>query len=518
MDDPAHKAGPALPQNGDAMRLPLLAEVPRLRRRRRVTALLRVAVTTTAEAQEIAWQRLVREAAVERVPIDREVASPPPTRREGDVLVIPVVEERVTVTRRLVVTEELRIRLRERQEAESVSLTLRRQAARVERLPPPVPDDATNDHNTGETLMDRTITAMFDSRAEADQAAGQLRQLGAQNVQVRAASGSATSGPSTEEDRGILAAIADLFVPDDDRRTYGEGLRRGHVVVSAEVAEGLLDRAMDMLEAGGAVDLDTREEEWRGAGWLGGSAAGAGASGGSAAGSSSGSAAGSSSGSAAGGTSLSGTTPLSGGLAAQADTSGAAADPRRRGANLGSAGAGMEAGEGPGMGAGMGAGMGSTTGTPASAGAMARTDQDGATALPGGAEEERVKLAEERLRVGKREAHAGRVRVRSYVVETPVEEQVRLREERVHVEQRPLDRPATAEEAGLFQDRTIEAEESVEEAVVGKEVRVTGEVVVSKDATEHTETIRDTVRRTEVDVDQDSAANDPRRRPGRGAA
>jgi uncharacterized protein (TIGR02271 family) len=512
MDDPAHKAGPAPPENGDAMRLPLLAEVPRLRRRRRVTALLRVAVTTTAEAQEIAWQRLVREAAVERVPVDREVASPPPTRREGDVLVIPVVEERVTVTRRLVVTEELRIRLRERQEAESVSLTLRRQAARVERLPPPVPDDATNDHNTGETIMDRTITAMFDSRAEADQAAGQLRQLGAQNVQVRAAEGGAASGAGAEEDRGILAAIADLFVPDDDRRTYGEGLRRGHVVVSAEVAEGLLDRAMDMLEAGGAVDLDTREEEWRGAGWLGGSAAGAGAgassgsaagaSSGSAAGSSSGSAAGSSSGSAAGGTSLSGTTPLSGGLAAQADTSGAAADPRRRGANLGSAGAGM----------------GSTTGTPASAGAMARTDQDGATALPGGAEEERVKLAEERLRVGKREAHAGRVRVRSYVVETPVEEQVRLREERVHVEQRPLDRPATAEEAGLFQDRTIEAEESVEEAVVGKEVRVTGEVVVSKDATEHTETIRDTVRRTEVDVDQDSAANDPQRRPGRGAA
>ncbi len=497
MDEPEGLPGPARLEAGQATRLPLLEEVPGLVRHRRVTGRVRVSVATEAEPRQVTWQRLVRRAEVERVPIGQEVDAPPPTRQEGDVLIIPVVEERVTVTRRLVVTEELRIRLREQSEDETTTLELLRQTVRVDRMPAPDTDDhAINDDRiTGETAMDRTITAMFDSRAEADQAADMLRQMGAQNVQVRAASGSATSGPSTEEDRGILAAIADLFVPDDDRRTYGEGLRRGHVVVSAEVAEGQLDRAMDMLEAGGAVDLDTREEEWRGAGWLGGSAAGA------------------------AGSSLTGTTPLSGGLAAQADTSGAAEDPRRRGANLGSAEAGMGAGGGTGI--GMGAGMGSTTGTPTSAGAMARTDQDGSTGMAtqaGTGGEETVKLAEERLRVGKREAHAGRVRVRSYVVETPVEEQVQLREERVHVEQRPLDRPATAAEVGLFQDRTIEAEETVEEAVVGKDVRVTGEVVVSKDATERTETIRDTVRRTEVDVDQDSAANDPLRRPGRGAA
>jgi stress response protein YsnF len=98
------------------------------------------------------------------------------------------------------------------------------------------------------------------------------------------------------------------------------------------------------------------------------------------------------------------------------------------------------------------------------------------------------------------------VRVHSYIVETPVEEQVRLREERVHVERRPANSPGIAGEE-LFRERVIEAEERSEEAVVAKEARVTGEVVVNKETTERTETIRDTVRRTEVEVNEDDVAN-----------
>jgi uncharacterized protein (TIGR02271 family) len=471
-------------------RLPLLAEVPSLHRQRRITGHVRVTVTTAAAREQVEVQHLVQQAEIERVPIGREVDAPPSTRREGDVFVIPVVEERFVVVRKLVVTEELRITLRQRSEAETLSVPLLRQTVRVERTRPaaddalPAPISATN----GEITMNRTITAMFDTRAQADQGAQNLRAAGAQNVRIHAAEGASTSGTARpDEDRGILASIADLFVPDDDRATYGEGLRRGSVLVSGEVSEGQLDAAMDVLEAAGAVDLDTREEEWRGAGWVGGSAAGA------------------------AGTSLTGETRLSGGIGAQAEN-GTGSAPR-------SSTHPQPPGSGISQGAGMGAGMGA--GSTTSAGAMARTDQDSATATTGHAgtgQAESIKLAEERLRVGKREAHAGRVRVRSYVTETPVEEQVTLREERVHVEQRPMDRPATAAEGALFQDRSIEAEESVEEAVVRKDVRVTGEVVVSKDSTEHTETIRDTVRRTEVDVDQDSAANDPRRNPGKGVA
>lgn len=209
--------------------------------------------------------------------------------------------------------------------------------------------------------MDRTITAMFDTRAEAEQAAHALRQMGAQDVRIRATEGTAAPGARPEEDRGILAAIADLFVPDDDRNTYGEGLRRGHVLVSAEVPEAQLDSAMDMMEAAGAFDLDTRAEEWRGSGWVSTTPRGA------------------------AGTSLTGTTPLSGGLAEKADAEGEDRDdPRQRGANLGSADADMAAG------------MGRTTGTPTSAGAMGRVDGDGGTARP-----------------------PGRARVRSYATRAP---------------------------------------------------------------------------------------------------
>jgi stress response protein YsnF len=69
-----------------------------------------------------------------------------------------------------------------------------------------------------------------------------------------------------------------------------------------------------------------------------------------------------------------------------------------------------------------------------------------------------VERAEERLVVGKRQAAGGRVRVRSYVVETPFEEQVTLQQERVHVERRPVDRPVRPGDA-VFQERVIEASE-----------------------------------------------------------
>ena len=119
-------------------------------------------------------------------------------------------------------------------------------------------------------------------------------------------------------------------------------------------------------------------------------------------------------------------------------------------------------------------------------------------------------LVAEEARVGKRQVEGGRVRVRSYVVETPVEEQVRLRQEHVDMSRRPVDRPVTAADESMFRERTIEAEERTEEAVVSKEARVTEELVVRKETEDRTETVRDTVRRTEVDIEDDRAA-------GRGA-
>ncbi len=116
--------------------------------------------------------------------------------------------------------------------------------------------------------------------------------------------------------------------------------------------------------------------------------------------------------------------------------------------------------------------------------------------------DEIILVVEEELHVGKRDVGGGRVCINSRVVERPVQEQVSLREERVHVERRPVDRPlGDADEA--FRDRTIEAEERREAAVVSKQARVTEELVVRRDVEERTETVSDTVRRTEVDVEDE---------------
>jgi uncharacterized protein (TIGR02271 family) len=125
-----------------------------------------------------------------------------------------------------------------------------------------------------------------------------------------------------------------------------------------------------------------------------------------------------------------------------------------------------------------------------------------------GGNEEVVPVYEEQLRVGKRQVGRGSVRVRSFVVETPVQEQVRLHEERINIERRPVDRPVSGIEAGAvpFQDRTVEVTATAEEAVVAKETRIKEEIVVRKEEEERTQTVSDTVRHTEVEIDDDRAS------------
>ena len=76
-------------------------------------------------------------------------------------------------------------------------------------------------------------------------------------------------------------------------------------------------------------------------------------------------------------------------------------------------------------------------------------------------------------------------------------------------------RPVGAGDDALFRERTVEATESAEAAVVSKEARVTEEVVVRKTAEERTETVSDTVRRTEVEVEDERRHSAGERRPDR---
>ena len=120
------------------------------------------------------------------------------------------------------------------------------------------------------------------------------------------------------------------------------------------------------------------------------------------------------------------------------------------------------------------------------------TDEVGTTAIP---------VVEESLIVGKKEVDRGGVRIYSHIVERPAEADVTLRDERISVARRAVDRPATAAD---FQsgNGSIELRATGEEAVVGKSSRVVEEVTVGKQATEHTEAIHDTVRKTEVEVEK----------------
>ena len=125
-----------------------------------------------------------------------------------------------------------------------------------------------------------------------------------------------------------------------------------------------------------------------------------------------------------------------------------------------------------------------------------------------------ISRVQEELHVGKREVEGGGVRVRSRIVEKPVEETLRLREEHVRVERNTVDRPLTDSDRTAFQDQTIELTERAEVPVINKEARVVEEIKISKDVDERTETIKDTVRNTEVDIEEiegDRRGSDNRR-------
>jgi uncharacterized protein (TIGR02271 family) len=121
---------------------------------------------------------------------------------------------------------------------------------------------------------------------------------------------------------------------------------------------------------------------------------------------------------------------------------------------------------------------------------------------------ESVPVIEEELEVEKRKVARGGVRLTSTVHEQPVEETVRLREEQVETERRPVDRRLSEDEAeAAFQDRTIEMNETTEELEVSKEARVVEEVALRKTVQEHEEQVKDTVRRTEVEVEKIEASS-----------
>ena len=253
--------------------------------------------------------------------------------------------------------------------------------------------------------MNRAVTAIYRTHAVAKLVADEIASLGVARGHIDIipdADDHLAAG--TQRDDHVIDELHDLYLPEDDVRTYQQAVRRGDFVVSANVDDEHLDRVMEIMRRPEEemYDIDATEEEFRSAEYV----------------------------------------------------------------------------------------------PPAHYGAAAGTAGDAT---------ETITEAEERLTVGKRDVDRGSVHVRSYVHEVPVEERVRLRKERVAVRRNAVgERVLSGAEAdAVFQERSIDVREHDEEAVVSKETVVTGEVEVTKDVDVEEKVVTDTVRKTEVEVDDD---------------
>jgi uncharacterized protein (TIGR02271 family) len=311
--------------------------------------------------------------------------------------------------------------------------------------------------------MSHTLAAVFDNRADAERARDELISSGIANVQLNASSSStanaasttttgstSASSTSTTGEHSVGDSIKNFFGnlfgdDDDDRVVYGEAVNRGNVVLTVETAtQDDVERAADIVERFGPIDIDEHRSQWEASGWNPGSARSSG-----------------------------------GALLSASQQSGNLQGSSLSGTQSGSLDT-------------------SVTGTQGSvqgytdSGALQRADT----------ESQVIPVIQEELRVGKRTVQRGGVRIYQRTVETPVSESVSLREEHVNVERRPVDRPIDPSQVGAFKETSFELRESAEEAVVQKTARVVEEVLVGKEVTQRTDQITDSVRRTEVDVEQ----------------
>jgi uncharacterized protein (TIGR02271 family) len=294
-------------------------------------------------------------------------------------------------------------------------------------------------------IMQQTLVAVFDNRSDAQKALEDLVASGFSREQARLSEGdpagdasqAARSGASSHTDiadTGFGASVrhffSDVFGTDrgQDANMYSEAVTRGNYVLTL-TADSLpeVERAADIVERYGPIDIDEHSSQW--AGGMQGSSG------------------------------LQQSQPMSQQYAQGAQDS-------------------------------------------APSGAQARQDsiqRAGTTAIP---------VIQEELKVGKRAVERGGVRIYQRVVETPVKESIGLREEHVNVERHAVDRPVDPSDIAAFKETTIELRETAEEAVVEKTARVVEEVVVGKQVSERTQQVSDTVRRTEVDVEQLAPVDD----------
>ncbi|MFC5478475.1 YsnF/AvaK domain-containing protein [Massilia suwonensis] len=375
--------------------------------------------------------------------------------------------------------------------------------------------------------MQHTLIAVFDNHNDAMSAKNELLSSGFSSSDVRLSHGDETlpggsmsstggSAPSsmdsgsTDNEPGIGTSIknffSDIFGTDDSTHSakYSTAVERGnHVLTVNTDSEPEVERAADIVERYGPIDIDEQSEKW-GMG-SGGLTEGSGAMMGSA-------------GSMSGGASMS--------LQSDNDrlpmNQQSLNDPNPMGTTyqepLGSRDELSTGSYGSGTGnlQNQSQSLSGVTGSSLEGSASSTSNLQGSSmsgsSLTGSQQRDTmmqrdstsaaIPVVQEQLKVGKREVSRGGVRVYSRIVETPVNESVSLREEHVNVERRPVNEPISGLDSTAFKEQSIEMRETAEEAVVEKSARVVEEVMINKEVTQRDQQIKDTVRHTEVEVEQ----------------
>lgn len=147
--DPTFKPESSMPDaTDDLSTIALARETARIRVRRTNERRVMVRIETREERQSLIAELEEVQIEVARVPVGRDVDVVPEVRVEGDVTILPVMEERVVVTRQLVLKEEVHVRRVTTRRREEVPVTLRHDVAVIERI----------DARTGQILSQGTST------------------------------------------------------------------------------------------------------------------------------------------------------------------------------------------------------------------------------------------------------------------------------------------------------------------------------------------------------------------------
>lgn len=449
---------------------------------------------------------------VRRVPVGRMVDrnAVPSLRQEGDTLIIPVLEEVLVIERQLRLKEELHITRHQREVHAPQTVVLKSQQVRIERFdekaapggtPPPANEPKEDriilaslpGNLLKESIMVHTLIGVYENYSQAQGALDALVASGfdrsdlelspaESSAEARQATLSTASSAEGTEERSFGSGVRNffnhMFGGSDEYRehadVYSEAIRRGHYLLTVHADDETESaQATQVMNRFSPVNIDERAAQWKSRGW----------------------------------SSYDETAPL---------MSDAEIEEEHRYYATGTAVPEASAAT---------TGI-TTTGdadrTVAASSAAALADEQAARereaatrttateaevqrrerTVSGATEGATIPVIQEELQVGKRLVDRGGVRVYQHVRETPVDESVRLHEEHVHVERHAVNRPASEADLAGLKEGSFEMRETAEEAVIGKTARIVEEVVISKEGSDRTQEIHDTVRRTDVEVEQ----------------